>query len=351
MRTTDGAGTTGVHKGLVLALISACAFGGSGVAAKPLIEAGLEPLHLVWLRVTGAALIMLPLVWRHRYLVRTRPALLAGFGLLSVAGVQACYFAAIERIPVSVALLMEYLGPALVLGWVRFVQRKPVSRAAAAGVVLAVTGLACVIEVWSGLAFNTVGLLLGLAAACCQASYFILGDHGSSSADPADPLAVSAFGMLVGCLVLTVVARPWGMEWGVLARRADMGDREIPAVLLLGWVVLVATVLAYLTGVVAVRRLTPQVAGVVSCLEAVVATVLAWVLLKEHLSGPQIAGGALVLLGAFVAQTTKPSRRASRAEDGVEAGAGAPVGAGDGGAAAGAAASGREAPPSPPVVS
>src|SRR5690606_12158617 len=123
--------------GLGLALLSAIAFGGSGVAAKPLIEAGLDPLHVVWLRVAGAALVMAPLAVRHRGLLRRHPALLAGFGLLAVAGVQACYLAAISRIPVGVALLVEYLAPALVLGWVRFVQRRPVTRAAAVGVVLA----------------------------------------------------------------------------------------------------------------------------------------------------------------------------------------------------------------------
>ena len=69
--------------GLGLALGSALAFGGSGVAAKPLIAAGLDPLHVVWLRVAGAALVMLPVAVRHRGLVRRRPALLAGFGLLA----------------------------------------------------------------------------------------------------------------------------------------------------------------------------------------------------------------------------------------------------------------------------
>jgi uncharacterized membrane protein AbrB (regulator of aidB expression) len=45
---------------------------------------------------------------------------------------------------------------------------------------------------------------------------------------------------------------------------------------------------------------------VVACLEAVIATVLAWVLLKEHLSAPQIIGGAVVLVGAFIAQSSAP---------------------------------------------
>ncbi|MFJ6636055.1 EamA family transporter [Streptomyces sp. NPDC091376] len=296
----------GRSAGLGLALASAFAFGGSGVAAKPLIEAGLDPLHVVWLRVAGAALVMLPLAWRHRDLLIRKPALLAGFGLLAVAGVQACYFAAISRIPVGVALLIEYLAPALVLAWVRFVQRRPVTRAAAAGVVLAVGGLACVVEVWSGVSFDVIGLLLALGAACCQVGYFVLSDQGGSGDDAPDPLGVIAYGLLIGALVLTAVARPWEMDWELLGGTAAMSGAAVPAALLLGWIVLIATVVAYVTGVVSVRRLSPQVAGVVACLEAVIATVLAWVLLGEHLSAPQIFGGAVVLVGAFIAQSSTP---------------------------------------------
>ncbi|MFC7216823.1 DMT family transporter [Streptomyces polyrhachis] len=314
----------GRNAGLGLALASALAFGGSGVAAKPLIEAGLDPLHVVWLRAAGAALVALPLAWRHRSLLRTHPALLAGFGLLGVAGVQAFYFAAIARIPVGVALLIEYLGPALVLGWIRFVQRRPVSRSAAVGVALAVTGLACVVEVWSGMRFDVLGVLLALGAAVCQASYFILGDHGSASPEEApDPLGIIAYGLLGGAAVLTLVSRPWQLDWSVLGGSAQLGSTTAPAWLLLAWVVLVATVLAYLTGIVSVRMLSPQVAGVVAFLEAIVATVLAWVLLGEHLSGPQLAGGALVLVGAFIAQASRPKEpseqpvASGRAPDGV----------------------------------
>ena len=302
---------SGRHAGLGLALVSAFAFGGSGVAAKPLIEAGLDPLHMVWLRVAGAALVLSPLAWRHRGLLRRRPGLLAGFGLVAVAGVQAFYFASLSRIPVGVALLLEYLGPALLLGWIRFVQRKPVTRTAAVGAAVAVVGLACVVEVWSGLSLDVLGVLFGLAAACCQAFYFVFADQGADGDDVPDPLGVIAYGMVIGALMMTVIARPWEIDWGILAGDAAMGDLTVPAPVLLGWVVLIATVFAYLTGVVSVRRLSPQVAGVVACLEAVVATVLAWVLLNVHLSTPQILGGALVLVGAFIAQSSRQSSRQS----------------------------------------
>ncbi|MEU9124790.1 EamA family transporter [Streptomyces sp. NPDC048506] len=320
----DGA-PKGRGAGLGIALLSAFAFGGSGVAAKPLIAAGLEPLHVTWLRVVGAALVMLPVAWRHRALVRRRPALLLGYGLLAVAGVQACYFAALSRIPVGVALLVEYLAPALVLGWVRFVQKRPVTRAAAVGVALAVGGLACVVEVWSGLSFDALGLALALGAACCQVGYFVLSDHGTDGEEAVDPLGVIAYGLLIGALVLTLIARPWHTDWSVLGGSAEMNGIPVPAVALLAWIVLVSTVIAYLTGVVSIRRLSPQVAGVVACLEAVIATVLAWVLLGEHLSAPQLVGGVVVLVGAFIAQSAKPATT----ETLVVAGAPAATGSGD----------------------
>lgn len=290
--------------GLTLALVSAFAFGGSGPAAKPLITAGLSPLHVTWLRVAGAALVMLPLAIRYRGVARRRPGLLLAYGLFPVAGVQACYFAAVSRIPVGVALLIEYLAPVLVLGWVRFVRRHPVPPAAGIGVVLAVAGLAGVVQVWQGLRFDAIGLLLALAAAGCQVCYFLLSDTG---ARPVRPLAVISHGLVVGAVVLTVIARPWTLPWRVLGGDVAVGTREWPALGLVAWIALITTVLAYATGVLAVRRLSPQVAGAVACLEAVLAAVLAWVLLGEHLTVLQVAGGVVVLAGAFLAQTATPA--------------------------------------------
>lgn len=342
------------NAGLGLALVSAFAFGGSGVAAKPLIEAGLDPMHVVWLRVAGAALILLPVALRHRALPRLRPGLVIGFGTLGIAGCQALYFAAIARIPVGVAILVEFLGPALLLGWVRFVQRRPVSRAAVVGVLVVVTGMACVVEIWSGLAFNPLGLLFAFGAACCQVAYFVLADHGTRDDDAPEPVAVIAYGLLIGTLVLTVFARPWQVPWSSVTEQAALGEREVPAVLLIGWIVLVSTVVAYLTGVISVRRLSPQVAGVVACTEAVVGTVLAWFLLDQHLGAPQVLGGGLVLAGAFVAQTAASASRSASASASAAASSSASASSGSLPASealavlASASAAGRTGPEQPP---
>ncbi|WP_051710486.1 EamA family transporter [Streptomyces sp. NRRL S-350] len=331
---------SGRSLGLGLALVSAFAFGGSGTAAKPLIEAGLSPLHVVWLRVTGAAVALLPVAYRHRDAVLRRPGLLLGFGLLAVAGVQACYFAAISRIPVGVALLIEYLGPPLLIGYVRFVQRKPISRGAAIGAGVAVAGLACVVEVWNGLGFDALGVLFALGAAFCQVGYFLLADAGRRGERPVDPLAVSAYGLLVGAVLLTAVARPWQADWGPLGGDVVMNGHTLPAFVPAAWMVLIATVLAYLTGVVSVGYLSPPVAGVVANLEAVVATVLAWVLLGERLGLSQIVGGVLVLAGAFAAQVSKAGAAPAEAAGAAVAGAAVAGAAVAGAAVAGAAVAG-----------
>lgn len=288
--------------GVAVAVVSAFCFGGSGPFAKPLITAGFTPLQVAWMRLAGGALLMLPFAFRHFGTVRRAPKLLLGYGLFAIAGVQAFYFAAIATVPVGVALLIEFLGPVMVLGWIRFVRRERVTRAAALGVVLAMAGLACVVEVWAGLGFDPLGLLFGLAAAGCQAVYFLLSD---SSAD-VEPRALAAYGLLVGAAVITVVAQPWQIDWALLGGSVQISGVGIPALVAVGWIVLLSTVLAYLTGIVAVRLLSPQVAGAVAFLEPVVATLLAWLMLGERLGPLQLIGGALVLAGAFIAQRAAP---------------------------------------------
>ncbi|PSK98936.1 threonine/homoserine efflux transporter RhtA [Murinocardiopsis flavida] len=290
--------------GLALGLASALAFGGSGPVAKPLISAGIDPLHVTWLRLAGVALVLLPVAWRYRSVVRTHPWLLLAYGVFPMAGVQAFYFAAISRIPVGVALLLEFLGPVLVLAWIRAVRRQHVSRAAAIGVILAVAGLGCLVEVWAGATLDPVGVALGLAAAACQAGYFLISD---SAGDEVDPVALIAFGSIAATVLITVVARPWELDWAVLAAQVPVSGVEVPAMALVAWIVLVTTALAYVTGVAAIRRLSPVVAGAVAYLEVVTAIVLAWLMLGEALSTAQTVGAVIVVAGAFIAQSAVPS--------------------------------------------
>jgi drug/metabolite transporter (DMT)-like permease len=289
--------------GVGLAIFSSLCFGASGSLGKALIGAGFGPVQAVWLRMAGSTLVLVPLVLALRggrvlAEVRRWRGPLLGYGAAGVAGCQALYFVAASRIPVGIAILLEFTGPVLILAWIRLVRRAPVHRGAIAGVAVALTGLALVVQVWTGLRLDALGLAAGLGAAACQAAYFLLVERMAG----ADPLAMTAAGSLVGTILLAALALPWTVPWHLLTGPVHLGTHTAPAWFAAAWLILVSTVIAYLTGVAAVQRLSAQVAGAICYAEAVFAPLLAWALLGEHLTPLQILGGVVILLGAYIAQ-------------------------------------------------
>jgi drug/metabolite transporter (DMT)-like permease len=292
--------------GLGFALFSALTFGASGPFAKALITAGISPEQAAWLRILGSAVLLVPLVliFRGRAGIqaarRSWPQLVL-YGLTGIAGCQTLFFIAASRLPVGIAILLEFSGPVLVVLWLKFGRKTVVPRSAALGVAIAVVGLGTVVEIWSGLQIDLIGLLCGLAAAACQATYFLLIEKLTGVADP---LVMTAAGSVVGALLLTAVSAPWTVPWHVLSDTIAMGDRSAPGWTFAAFLIVVSTVIAYLAGAAAVQRLSAAVGGAVAYVEVVAASIYAWILLGETLKPNQIIGGVIVLLGAYVAQSS-----------------------------------------------
>ncbi|MEO3814931.1 EamA family transporter [Sphaerisporangium sp. B11E5] len=289
---------------LVAAVVSAWCFGFSGSAAKFVGAAGLTPLQAVWVRMAGAAVLLAVVLAVVRpgalRIPRGRGPFFAAYALIAVAGVQALFFLAITRLPVGVVLLLEYSSPVLVVVWVRSVRRIRLPRAAYAGAATVVAGLCVVVEVWRGLALDGVGLALGLVAAACCAGYFLMSDGYASDVHP---LGLIAWGLAGAALVLTPLAAPWDLPWSAFGGAVTVSGHTFPAVAAALVLIGVATVLAYGTGVYAVRHLSAAIGATFASLEVVTGSLIAWFLLGEHLGVPQIAGGAVVLAGALLAQS------------------------------------------------
>jgi threonine/homoserine efflux transporter RhtA len=111
----------------VLIVLASVCFGTSGPLVKPTMDAGLSPQQVASFRIALAAVLLLAFVAITRpKALRLRKAdlpLLVGYGLIGVAAVQLLYFAAVSRIPISMAMLLEFTAPVLVALWVRFVRR------------------------------------------------------------------------------------------------------------------------------------------------------------------------------------------------------------------------------------
>ncbi|MCF7548116.1 DMT family transporter [Pseudonocardia sp. WMMC193] len=285
--------------GLAFAVVSALSFGLSGPFAKALIDAGWSSAGTALVRIGGSAVVVLLLlaVLRPGVVAAVRhdaPALLL-YGLLAMAGVQVAFFNAVRYMPVSIALLLEYLGPVLVIAWVWVVRRQPPSRRTLLGAGIAILGLLLVVQIWSGTAIAPAGLAWGLAASVCQASYFLLADRAGAQTPP---LVLAGVGMAVGTVVVAVLGAV-----GLLPIVLTTPSEVVLAGTNLGWVVtaallvLVSTVLAYLTGIFAIRRIGAARGSLVALLEVVVSALAGWLLLGEVPAVIQLAGGALILLG------------------------------------------------------
>ncbi|MFC6344483.1 DMT family transporter, partial [Nocardioides hankookensis] len=107
--------------GLGFAVVSAATFGLSGPLARPLLESGWSPGAIVLVRVSVAALVVLPfglVALRGRWdVLRRNAGLVTLYGVLAVAGAQFCYFSAVAHMQVGPALLIEYTAPAAVVCW------------------------------------------------------------------------------------------------------------------------------------------------------------------------------------------------------------------------------------------
>jgi drug/metabolite transporter (DMT)-like permease len=282
-----------------MAVLTAAAFGTSGTFGSSLIDAGWSPAAAVLARISASALILtIPAVLQLRgrwALLRRNAASVIIFGLVAVAGCQLFYFNAIARIPVGVALLIEYLGAVLVVGWMWLRHGQRPRRLTICGAAASIAGLAMVLNLSGSGRISPVGVIWALLAAVGLAVYFVL--SAAPAREPLPPLVMAWAGMCVGAVTLGGL----GLA-GVLRMTANTG-----AVRLLGyqvsWIVpvaglsLVAAALAYVIGIGAARRLGAKVASFISMSEVLFAILFAWLLLGQLPSPIQFAGGAFILAG------------------------------------------------------
>ncbi|MFZ0322666.1 MAG: EamA family transporter [Actinomycetes bacterium] len=293
--------------GYVMAVGGALLFSVNGSVSKVTLASGLDALDLVLLRCAGAmfALLLLVLVVEPaRLRVRNREwPLLLLYGVIGIALVQWLYFVAIARLPVGIALLLEFTAPLLVALWATFVQRKDLGRTVWLALALALLGLALVAEVWDGLTLDLVGVLAAAAAAVSLATYFVAGERAVASRDTLS----LAFWAFVVATVFWSVAHPWWtIPWSELSVEVSLGGNlsawSVPLWSLVAWIVLLGTVAPFLLVIGALRHVPATRAGIVGTIEPVLAGVVAFLWLGEVLSAIQVAGALVVIVGVSLAQ-------------------------------------------------
>ena len=271
---------------LVVGAIASVQFG-SAIAAK--LFAAIGPGGAVLMRLAFASIVLVA-IWRPGIRGRSRRDLLlaALFGLI-LAGMNLSFYEALHRIPLGIAVTIEFVGPlAVAVGG----SRRPLDLvwvALAAGGIVALTHGAS-----HGL--NTLGVVFALVAGTCWAAYILVNARVGRAFERGTGLALA---MCVG----SVAALPAGVIQGG-------GHLLEPRSLALGAAVaMLSSAIPYSLELEALRRIATSVFGVLMSLEPAMAALAGFLVLGQSLTARALGGIALVVLASLGAsrRTREPT--------------------------------------------
>ena len=281
------------YSGMIFALMTACGLGAITTLAKVFYADGGDAITLMLVRLLIATLAfgLLLLLQRKSFRVaRIHRRSLAMIGLFWSGG-MICYLSAVETISVSLAVLMFYTYPLLVLTWSILRRRLPASlplivlfAAAFLGLYLALSG--------SEIRLDLGGVLFALLASCGAAFTFIRGAHVAPALSPlVMTFWINATGLLlIAPLLLDGIAMPARLD---------------------GMIALALATLLYLVAILsqfeALARLPAARAAFLLNLEPVVSILLAYLVLQESLTMMQTSGVILVISVIVLSLRFKPS--------------------------------------------
>ncbi len=282
--------------GVALTITSAVTFGATGVLAKAAYSSGVSVSSLLGARFAIAAALLWAIVAIRR--TSLPPARLAAaalaLGAIGYAGEATLYFSALERLDASLVALLLATYPAVVvvvaiaLGRERADRRRAIALCASIGGAVLVLGGARV----SGL--DGLGLAFAASAVVAYATYVLLADRVAGRVD----------GLTLAALVIT------GAAIGTLALGGSTGSLDFAldarAWTTIGALAALCTVVPIAAFLIALPRIGPGTASILSSFETVIAVLLAALLLGDALGPAQLAGAALVLGAALLLQLGGP---------------------------------------------
>jgi drug/metabolite transporter (DMT)-like permease len=298
--------------GYAMVWTAAVLFAVNGTVSKVVLDSvGLSTVELTQARSIGAFLgfaLVLGLTRPAGLRVGRRELVyLAVFGVAGVAFVQWFYFVSIHRLPIGIALLIQYLAPLIIALWARYVFHEAVRRRIWVALVLALAGLSLIVGAWNGgIALDSLGVAAALAGACAYAVYVLMADR---AVQRRDPISVARYGFLFAAIFWCLVQPLWDFPVEKLDDEASLlGNLEqitVPAWLLVAFVVVAGTIVTFGLIVTALRHVPATRVAIVAMLEPVAASIVAWAWLGETLGAQQLAGGAVVLAAILIAQTAR----------------------------------------------
>jgi len=295
--------------GAVSVSFAAILFGLNASTVKTILGTGISPEHLVLFRTTFTAIVAgLVLLFTNprafKITFKEIPMMLI-YGIFGVALMQWSYSNAVQRLPISVALLIEYTAIAIVpvVSLVFFKER--IKGRLWIGIALVLLGLGVVSNIWDS-HLDPIGVAWASMAAVCVSIYFLIGEHTQRKRDAMSTLFYT---FLVAGSFWVIVNMTNPHEFFDISKTMSLAgnlaaiDWPIWASLL--WLGIMGSFLPMLLDYIALGNLSATAVGVIATAETVFASVFAWIWLQESMSMLEIFGGLIVITGIVLAETSR----------------------------------------------
>ena len=177
-------------------------------------------------------------------------------------------------------------------------------------IALSLFGLVLVAKVWEGFAFDLIGTLGAFGAAIALAVYFLMSE---TQAKKRSAQAMIVWGLGVTGIFWSIFLPLWDFPVQIFSADINLQGRFLdysaPGWLLIAYVIIFGTMVPYLFVVNGIRRLSASTSSVIGMLEPVIAGVFAWIWLSQSWRAIQLAGGAIVLIGIYIADRAKTTAK------------------------------------------
>lgn len=285
-------GFSGESKGIFLAAVSAACFGSLGIFIKFAYADGMNALTFISIRLLIGAIIIWGWSALNSYqllLPLKQVVTLAVIGVLGFGSFSMLFFKSVELIPVSLAAILLYTYPAIVLGISALMGEEPFSSDKLLAIILSGTGLLLVIGPTFDAKINPIGVAVILFASLVYSVYIVLINRILRKKIPS--VIASAYVITSAALFLTLIGLIAGgisftHSWIGLASSIGSG--------------IICTFLAISTFYSAISLIGPSRASIVSTLEPFVTVSLSVALFSEKLSFWQVFGGLIIIFAITI---------------------------------------------------
>lgn len=294
----------------LLLILSALMFASNGIASKLLLDGHITPWRLAQIRAICACTILALYLWSRApktfRIKRSEILPLVLYGAVGIALVQALYFLSISRMHVSIALLIEFTAPVWIVLYLKVVKRKHVPNQMWLALLLALTGLACIAQIWDGLTLDGIGVVASFGASFALAFYFLAGESLSGSRDNKSiTMWGFFFAAVVWCLVLPIWNFPFAVFTTSIPLEGALEGSNAPGWVLILYVVLIGTILPYLLVMNGLKNLKASTTSAFGLLEPIFVGIIAWIWFTETWTVIQLLGGAVVIAGIYMADQAR----------------------------------------------